>query len=433
MEGFLVIFTLCLVVSFLMSEIFYRLKYPRVVGLIFAGILLGFFSDFIFNGNSFPKALEMRDPAALIIRGLGDIGIIFLLLLVGLEINLDKMRKVSKDVGSIGFFAAFTPFILSFLLMKLVFGSSDTVAFIVGACLSITAEGTKSMILMEEDKLNSKVGEIMIGAGAIDDILGVVFLSSVLILAPGVEPSYLSSFIVHNVSLFQDLNQSTGGFFQLMLLPIDFIIFVIFSYLLFRTIPWLVEYVQREKSEVAEFMTVVIMGLFIAIISEFLGLGTILGALAAGIIMQLSIKDGVEEQKMINDLKIVSLGLIVPFFFISIGLHFDINSLFRFENYLLLYSVITIAVVGKLVGSLLAKPLTDLKLRQLYLIGWGMNSRGAIELVIISVALPLLVDECGIQYATDIFSIIVTMAILTTITFPLILRHEIGKYPDIMD
>ncbi len=438
MDEFLIIFTLCLLVSFLMSEIFYRLKYPRVVGLIFAGIILGFFADFIFPWGNFLEAIEMEDPIALIIKGFGDLGIIFLLILVGLEINLKKLRGVSRDVGAIGIFASFTPFILGFFLMKLFFGSSDTVAFIVGACLSITAEGTKSMVLMEEGKLNSKVGEIMLGAGAIDDVLGVIFLSSILILAPGIEPSHLASFLIQNVSLFQGLNQSMGGLFQLMLLPIEFIIFIILSYLLFKIIPGVVEYIQKERSEVSEFMTIIILGLSIAIISEFLGLGTILGALMAGIIMQLAIKDRREEHKMVNDLKIVSLGLIVPFFFLSIGLHFDVNSLFIKENHLLLFSVLVIAIVGKLMGSLLAKPLTDLNFKQLYLIGWGMNSRGAIELVIASVALPLLINECeiggcGIHCATDVFSVIVAVAILTTIIFPLFLRYEIKKYPGIMD
>lgn len=431
MEGFLIIFTVCLVVSFLMSELFYRLRYPRVIGLIFAGIILGFFADFIFPGGNFLDALEMKDPMALIIKGFGELGIVFLLLLVGLEINLKKLRKVSRDVGAIGFFAAFTPFILGFLSMKLFFASTDTVAFIVGACLSITAEGTKSMVLMEEGKLNSKVGEIMLGAGAIDDVLGVIFLSVVLILAPGVEQSHLAALLVENVSLFQGLNQSTGGLFQLVLLPIEFIIFAILSYLLFKIIPGVVEYIQREKSEVAEFMTVIIMGLSIAIMSEFLGLGTILGALIAGVILQLAIKDRKEEHKMIKDLKIVSLGLILPFFFISIGLHFDINSLFKTP--LLLASILIIAVVGKLAGSLIAKPFTDLNLRQLYLIGWGMNSRGAVELVIASLAFPLLINECGIHQATDLFSVIIAVAILTTITFPLFLRYEIRKYPGIMD
>ncbi|MEA3254443.1 MAG: hypothetical protein U9Q22_01245, partial [Candidatus Altiarchaeota archaeon] len=72
-----------------------------------------------------------------------------------------------------------------------------------------------------------------------------------------VEQSHLAALLVENVSLFQGLNQSTGGLFQLVLLPIEFIIFAIVSYLLFKIIPAVVEYIQREKSEVAEFMTVI--------------------------------------------------------------------------------------------------------------------------------------------------------------------------------
>jgi Kef-type K+ transport system membrane component KefB len=433
MEGFLAIFTLCLIVSFLMSEMFYRLKYPRVIGLIFAGIIVGLFGGFIFPGGNFLDAIQMGDPTALIIKCLGDLGIIFLLILVGLEINLKKMKKVSRDVGAIGIFASFMPFIMGFFLMKVFFGATNTVAFIVGACLSITAEGTKSMVLMEENKLNSKVGEILLGAGAIDDVLGVIFLSVVLIMAPGIETSYFASLLVQNVSLFQELNQNTGGLFQLVLLPLEFILFIILAYLLFKVIPRIVEYIQREKSEAAEFMTMIIMGLSIASISDFLGLGTILGALIAGVMIQLSIRDRREEHKMINDLKIASLGMIVPFFFLSVGLQFDIASLIFNKNFLLLFSVLIIAMLGKMLGSLLAKPFTDLSFRQLYLIGWGMNSRGAIELVIASVALPLLVAECGVDCATNIFSVIVAMAILTTVVFPLFLRYEIKKYPGIMD
>ncbi len=431
MEGFLILFTLCLFVSFLMSEIFYSLKYPRVVGLILAGIILGFFTDFIFIEGDFIYALQVNDPAALAIKGLGDIGIIFLLILVGLEINLKKLRKVSIDAFAIGLFAAIIPFILGVLLMKLFFESSNIVALIVGACLSITAEGTKSMILMEEKKLNSKLGEIMIGAGAIDDVWGVLFLSCALILTPGIDPSPLAFFLVQNISPLHDLSQFMGDIVQLLLLPIEFIIFVLFSYILFKVIPKVMEYVQRDKSEVTDFMTMIILGLSIAIVSELLGIGTIIGALVAGVILQLSIKDAEKEHKMIENLRIASLGLIVPFFFLSIGLYFDIHSLFN--NQLLLLSLLGTAILGKVAGSLLAKPFTDLSFRQLYLIGWGMNSRGAIELVIASVALPLLVKECGTRCASDIFSAIVAMAILTTLIFPMFLRHEIKKHPKIMD
>lgn len=115
--------------------------------------------------------------------------------------------------------------------------------------------------------------------------------------------------------------------------------------------------------------------------------------------------------------------MVVPFFFLSIGLNFEIEDLFL--NPLVFFVILITATPGKIVGTMATKPFTNLKNRQLYLIGWGMNSRGAVELVIASIALPLLPIE--------VFSSIVAMAIITTLVFPLILRYEIKKYPDIMD
>lgn len=430
MNIFLIVFTLFLTVSFLLSEVFYKLRYPRVIGLILAGILLGFFSGILFPEGSFISALEEGNPVALIIKGVGDVGAVFLLLVVGLEIDMEKLRKMSKDVFVIGLCASFIPFIAGFMLMTMVFKASTTVAFIVAACLAISAEGTTSMMLMEEGKLRSKIGGIMLGAGAIDDVLAVVFLSTVLFLAHGVETSNIGFFAVQKIPFFHGLNESTNGLFLLLLLPLEFIVFLVLVKLLFNIVPQVVEYSRQERSETAEFMTVIIIGLSIAIISEFLGLETVLGALIAGIIMQASIKDR-EGRRIINMLKIVSLSLIVPFFFISIGLYFDFSSMFRTST--LLSAVLFIAILGKLLGCLISKPLTDLSLRQLYLIGWGLNSRGAVELVIASVALPLLIDEVGINYATDIFSVIITMAIVTTVIFPFFMKYEIRKQPNIMD
>ncbi|MBN2014192.1 MAG: cation:proton antiporter [Candidatus Altiarchaeota archaeon] len=431
MNGFLIVFTLFLTVSFLISEVFYKLRYPRVIGLILAGILLGFFSGLIFPEGSFMSALEKENPIALVIKGLGDVGAIFLLLIVGLEIDLNKLKTVSRDVFAIGIFASLTPFIAGFLLMRLIFQVTMTVSFIVAACLAISAEATTSMMLLEEGKLKSRVGGIMLGAGAIDDVLAVIFLSAIIVLTHGVDPSNIGAFAVHIVPSLQVLNESSNGLFLLLLLPAEFFIFLILCRLLFNIVPQVVEYSKQERSEIAEFMTVVIIGLSIAIISQFFGLETILGALIAGIIMQTSVKDTKEEERIINTLKIVSLSLIVPFFFISIGLYFDPTSLFR--TYALILSVLVISILGKLVGSLVSKPFTDLSYRQLYLIGWGLNSRGAIEIVIASVALPLLIEEMGVKYATDIFSVIITMAIVTTFIFPFFMRREIGKYPKIMD
>ena len=429
MERFLIIFTMCLTASFLMSEVFYKLRYPRVVGQIVAGIILGssIFAGFLFQYGTFFNALELNDPVAVMIHLLSSLGMIFLLLLVGLELNLKKLKEVSRDVMLIAFFASVIPFALGFILMKFL-GYSDLIALIVGACLSITAEGTKAMVLIELDKLNTRVGEIMMAAGAMDDITGVLFLSTILVLVQeGRELSFLGSFLSVNISPFQEIHQSFGNLFHFIIFPMELFIFVVLAYITFKIFPRIITNIQMEKSENSEFMAIILVGLFIAMLSGILDLGTIIGAHIAGIIIQLSIKDKEEEQRMVNNLKMVSLGLIVPFFFIAIGMQFDISSLFN--NPQLFILITGVAIIGKIGGCLIVEPFTKLTHKQLYLIGWGMNSRGVVELIIASIAYPIFVQE----NALEVFSVIVTMAILTTLIFPVILRYEIKKYPGIME
>lgn len=115
---------------------------------------------------------------------------------------------------------------------------------------------------------------------------------------------------------------------------------------------------------------------------------------------------------------------LIPFFFISIGLQFDIVSL-SLNPFLVLFTI-TIAIVGKLFGTMLAYPLTSLTLPQLYLIGWAMNSRGTVELVIALIAL-----QAGI-ISSDIYSSLVAMALITTLIFPVIVSLMLHHDPQIM-
>ncbi len=427
MELLLLIITGMLAVSFLFSELFHRLGSSRVVGQIIAGIVLGLpiFSAFLFSGQSYIDALNSGDELAFILEMLSGLGIILLLLLTGLEIDYEKLKKVSVDASVISISAAVTPFVMGFLFTRYILHYPDLTSVIVGACMSVTAEGTKVVVLMELGKLKSRVGEIMLGAGIIDDIFEIFFLATILLIASENVSSAVLEF-VESKSLCEIIN--AGSFCWIPVLLAEFIIFVAVSFLIFKIFPHIARYVRKEKSEVSEFMVVVIVGLFIAELSGFMGLGTIIGAFVAGIIIQLSIKDRREERKMVKDLDILTLGLIVPFFFISVGLTFDIQTILN--NSLTVASIVLIATVGKILGSLIVKPFTSLDMRQLYLIGWGMNSRGAVELVIATIAYTSL--PAG-MFPIELYSALVSMAVITTLIFPFVLRYEIKKNPSIMD
>ena len=104
----LVVIAVCLTVSFALSELFYRLKYPRILGQIFAGILLGIP---VIRNSIFIQGIAP-------IETLAEIGVIFLMLLVGLEVDYKKFKKFSDEAFLVALFAAALPFLLGFGLIK---------------------------------------------------------------------------------------------------------------------------------------------------------------------------------------------------------------------------------------------------------------------------------------------------------------------------
>ena len=130
------------------------------------------------------------------------------------------------------------------------------------------------------------------------------------------------------------------------------------------------------------------------------------------------------DSKVTMVMKYTSLYALVPFFFVSMGLHFDFFSL-KF-NPLLLVFIVTLAIVGKLGGTLLATKFTDLKTSQLYLIGWALNSRGAIELVLALIAFR------NNFISAEIYSSLIFMSLLSTLFFPAVINFMIEKQPRIM-
>ncbi len=385
------ILTVCLVTSFLVAELFHRLRLPRIVGQIVAGIILGFplWRDLLFTGDVVGY-----------ISILSELGIIFLLLLAGLEIDYVKLRKASKDIALVAVFSAVVPFILGFMVMKFL-GYGDIPALIIGAALSITAEGTKTAVLTEFNVLKTRLGTIMLGAGALDDIFEIIFIAAVIALAHG------------------------SGILEIILFPLKLALFFLLSFLMFKILPMILRYVQKEKTEINMFTTTVIFALVIALFSESLDLSPIVGALIAGLIIQVSIKDKIYLREIVENLKMITFGLIVPFFFIFIGLHFDVQAIFL--DPILLLLILIVATAGKILGSMILTFFSRFNLRQATLIGWGMNSRGTTELIIAEIA-----RSSGL-IPIEVFSAVVIMAILTTLAFPIVLKHEIERYPLIME
>jgi Kef-type K+ transport system membrane component KefB len=331
-----IIFTVIISVSICFIAVYLakKAKIPHTVALILAGLLIG--------------ATQLRDilisPNTDAITLLGEIGLYAIMFLAGLEISWSTFYKERKDSFILTTFCVLFPFILGFSALYLL-GFPFATAVVVGICMSISAEAVIANTLMDSGKLKTKLGSLMMGAGIIDDLIGIILFI------------LISYAFVHMISLSE---------FTLLLL---------------------------------------------AVASFF-----------AGILVHKAIHRSHFAVKKFE--KYLNL-LIIPFFFIAMGLNFSFDSLMI--NPILLVVIILVAMAGKFLGALLTKPFTEFSWKQMFLVGWGMNSRGAIELAIAMIALKI-----G-ALSIELYSAIVIMAFATTIIFPFIFSRMTKKDKKIMN
>jgi len=182
----------------------------------------------------------------------------------------------------------------------------------------------------------------------------------------------------------------------------------------------------NPKGEDKYFTITILIGLGIALLSTALSLGPIIGALIAGLVLQKAFKSQKVEHAVENNLKVITFGLVIPFFYLQIGLNFDFQAIFLYP--FMIAAVLILGFAGKMLGVYAVKPFTKLNTNQLVLVGWGMNSRGVIELVIAEIARQKIPG-----FPMELYAAIVFMSIATTLIFPVALNYYLKKYPSIMN
>jgi len=397
MEIFILV-PLILIITFVMGSLFKRIGLPAVVGQILAGILLGI---------PFLKAVLFDTESSLVIIDfLAYLGIVFLLFLAGLEIDIEKIKETSRESLLISMSSALLPFCLGFGFMMLVFPSYGWLtALVFGGAMMVTSEATKVKVLMDLNSLNTHLGAILLAAGALDDIFEVLFLALVAVIGRG------------------------GGLIELAAIPVEIVVFGVMAFVFFKVASRIFRYLDRSRdgNQAEIFSLVVIFIMVLAALSESLGIGYLIGAIAGGFILQIAMRSIHERHRkdMTKVTELIALGFIVPFFFANVGINFDSSTLFSSLG--LLTATVVIAFSGKIVGCLLTKPFSRLSLKQLYYVGWAMNSRGAAELVI-----ALAAKQFGL-IPLDVFSALVAMSLITTLAFPPVLARGIHKNPGLMN
>ncbi|KAK3821247.1 MAG: Sodium/hydrogen exchanger family-domain-containing protein [Benniella sp.] len=386
-----IIITLCYILHLVLK----RLRQPRVISEVIAGIVLGpsvmgrvpGFADAIFPKESLP-----------FLNLVSNVGLVFFLFLVGLELDPAQVVKRAKFALGISIAGMALPFgvgaAVSYVLYKEM-GPDTKVGFgqfllFLGVAMAITAFPVLARILAEQKLLTTKVGFLTICAGAVDDIVAWVLLALVV--------SIINS-------------ESTITPLYVILLTIAWIVFLVlvvrplFTFMIRKT---------KSQDEPSQAMMAFTMGVVLisAFMTDIIGVHAIFGSFLVGLIIpnDTGFADGVT--KRIEDLVTV---VFLPIYFALSGLKTQIGLLDTARSWGLVVLVTFVACFGKIVGCTGASRVQGMEWRESFAIGILMNCKGLVELVVLNIGY-----DAGVINPT-VFVIMVMMCLITTcMTTPLV-------------
>lgn len=363
-----------------------RFKLPQVVGALLAGLILG---PAVFN------IIEETD----FIRQLAEVGVIVLLFNAGLESNLSEFKKSGKTSFIVAVMGVIIPLIGGTILAYCInHGKVENVsAFVqnifIGSVLTATSVSITVETLRELGKVSTSVGNIIVGAAIIDDVLGMLVLT------------IITSLTGSSVSVIKVIVKIVGFF-------IFSIIVGIITYKLFNK--WVDKYdIDKRRFVIVSFVICLLLS-FSA--EEFFGVADITGAYIAGLVLS-SNKETIYITKRFETLSYILLS---PVFFASVGLNVKLPDL-NGEIVIITIALIVVAILTKIIGCGLGAKLCGYNNMESIQIGSGMITRGEVTLIIASKGLAL-----GLM-SSYFLTPVILMVVFTSIFTPILLKIVFSK------
>lgn len=379
---------------------------PAVVGEILAGVILG---PSLLSGL-FPAAgrwiIPQTEVQGFLLETVALIGVMLLLVVTGLETDLDLIKRKARTAMGVAIGGLVLPFASGLALGYMIPDDlladprqRTVFALFVATALAISAIPVLAKVLMDLDLMRRDIGQTLLAAGMIDDITGWTLLGIVTALAGA-------------AALTTGTVLTTVGMVLL---------FVAATVTVGR---WLVNrglsFVQDHFRGQDRMLTLVVVLAFLwGALSQALYLEPVIGAFAIGILFARSPR---LPANTIRQLESVTMAVFAPIFFAVAGLKVDISAILEPRLALITVAVIAVATFGKVVGAYAgARLLSGQDHWSALAYGSGLNARGALEIIIATIGLSL-----GILNQT-MFSMIVIMAIVTSLMAPLALRYTVSR------
>lgn len=374
--------------------LFKKINQPPVMGEVIGGIILG--PSVL--GRLSPEFASLIIPSTImpILNVIAQIGIIFYMFLVGLELDLKELKKSAHQTFVISHASILMPFVLGSFLALFIFkdtapaGVSFTnFALFMGVSMSVTAFPVLARILADKNMTTSYIGSLALSCAAIDDVTAWCLLAFVASRAQA----------------------SDQNFFMIYGLCALFIIAMLFVVRPLLEI-W-IKKLEENKSLTVDKTAMIVIGVLIsALATEALGIHAIFGAFLLGVIIP---HNSIISHDFNSKWQDVVRILLLPAFFAYTGMKTQIGLLDSSSDWLLCLAIIAVATLGKLGGTLLSAKLLKYTWSQSLTLGILMNTRGLVELIVLNVGLDL-----GI-ITPRLFTMLVIMAVVTTfMTGPLL-------------
>lgn len=407
LQVFIIEIILMLLFGRLLGELMHRIGQPAVMGQLIAGILIG---PSVF-GQFFPHAYQVVFPnlpeQKKMIDAISQLGILMLLLLTGMETDLALVKKMRHTAFFTSMSGIIFPFVCGYAVGHFLPESMlprpemrVVTALFIATALSISSVKIVAMVIMEVDFMRRNIGQIILASAILDDTIGWIIIA-----------------VIGGIATSGTVNFMSVGSTLLFTLAFLALSFTIGRRFVAGVIRWTNDHMLIEKPVIT---AILILMLLMALLTDWIGVHTVLGAFVVGILVGQSpiLTKHIEEQ-----VRGLIVALFAPIFFAVAGREIDLTILRSFYLVKLAIGFILIASFGKVVGCYIGGRLGQLGHRASVALAIGMNARGSTEVIVATIGLSM-----GVL-TRDLFTLIVVMAIATTLVTPPLLRWALTRIP----
>jgi Kef-type K+ transport system membrane component KefB len=394
--------SIMLVMGRMFAEAARKLNQPAVIGEILAGILLGPTVLGMIKPEWFEALYPVGAVSGVVLSGFVQVAVIMLLFIAGLEVDLHIVWQQGTQALATSIFGLIIPFVLGFVFPYFFpefFGIADvngrlTFALFMGTAMAITALPVIVRILMDINLFKSKMGLLVVASAMVDDLVGWLIFSVILGL---IGKGGGSMPLINTVIL-------TIGFAAFML--------TFGRGLLNRALPW----INKKLAWPGGILSLSLALCFLAAaFTEYIGIHAIFGSFIMGVALGDSEHFSERAKEIVHQF---INNVFAPLFFVSIGLR--VNFFVNFDLVLTL-AILAIAFTGKIVGSGLGTRLGGFSWKESLAAGFGMNARGAMEIILGIIALENgLINE-------RVFVSLVIIALVTSMTSGPLMKWSLSR------